>query len=878
MKGRGAAAHAHSSARPKKLGKMDKGMMARLKERRKGKESGKLGLAQVGGRAMQYIEADGGLMGALPPTEEWIKTADVQWLGKEGKWHERRLILVKTMVIMTHINETSIKDQIPLVEVESIEGAPEAIDIDESTLPMPMAKPVTQNSSGLMVVRDVLEEAEEALGFGVSLDEPHEGEESQMSTAAPTPTQGPQPTSRTPSSTNIPFIRGLSQQLNKTQNKSSTSSRNIERVRSGKHMLQGRVQMQDIVLTGVNRLQVFQIHTEKDGYNFGRTYIFQASSVEEAEEWQRLTRMQWHQTVVEASNLSRIGTIRLRVEIFSGSNLFQGFMALLIVGNFIINVVQSEAKFEAGTYWDTLLAQIEIVLTVVFIVELALNLFANWFWRFANDGWSVFDFVVVSLSVMALILDDGASDVNVLRLLRPLRVVRLLGRLRSLRLIINACTRSLIPVSNAFLVTFLITAIYSILGVSFFDNLAPEYFGKFSVALFTMFQIATGDGWASEVSRIMLRRKELCLAVVSEGMYATEDDCWVDFWLREGTSWSQVDTYSHVSRGQIDPVIVIFFSSFVIVVGLTLLNVVVAVLLDNFTAATETEKEDMQQKSINEQAKPLVEHPLDPLLAKLVLHDSTEELSSGISVLFRTFDTSLNGTISREELSEGLRKLKTEQMIHLSEGDFEIMTVGLLDDEGELESVAFELMLRRELSNFIQRHMARQIELSGFHGRQDPTVLFALKKLMLSVDEKLYKTVTKATSLAHAGDMETYKKTLPKSMPQPWNEDLVGSLGNKVNALEARTQRMEDALRLQTTHMEALMRKLDVPIPNSQRRRVMGDSPTPPGLSRTPSDAPNPPMEPLAGLSEELASEALEPGWKGGGDDITTSNTNGFEH
>uniref|UniRef100_A0A6U4UL80 EF-hand domain-containing protein n=1 Tax=Hemiselmis andersenii TaxID=464988 RepID=A0A6U4UL80_HEMAN len=730
----------------------------------------------------------------------------------------------------------------------------------------PMQKAAVYNSGNSLhtsiesIEKDVLEEAEEVLGLGDKGDPntTHEGR-TDSDSAKTSPMRVPEPASRAPSNSSIPFIRGLSQSLLTAQK--GASSRNVERARSGK-VLVGPAQMQDIVLGEVNRLQVFQVHTEQDGYNFGRTYIFQAETVEESDEWQRVIKNAWHAAVVEASNLSRFGALRLRVEIFSGSNIFQGMMALLIVGNFIINVIQAELKYEPGSYWDTLLAQIEIVLTVVFIVELGLNLFANWFSRFVNDGWSVFDFIVVSLSVISLIMDD-ASDVNVLRLLRPLRVVRLLGRLRSLRLIINACTRSLIPVSNAFLVTFLITAIYSILGVSFFDRLAPEFFGRFSLALFTMFQIATGDAWASEVSRVMMRRKEMCLVQIEQGMFEDELECWIESWDKEGTAWSQNDSTELVTRGNIDPIIVLFFSSFVIVVGLTLLNVVVAVLLDNFTAATETEKEDMQQKSINEQAKPLVEHPLDPLLAKLVLHDSSEELSSGIAVLFRTFDTSLNGTISREELSEGLRKLKTEQTIHLSEGDFESMTVGLLDDEGELEAVAFELMLRRELSNFIQRHMARQIELSGFHGRQDPTVLFALKKLMLSVDEKLYKTVTKVTTLAHAGDMESYKKSLPMSMPQPWKEEVGGSMVSKVASLEERTRRIEDALRLQTGHMEALMRKLDVPLPNNQKRRFIGESPNARAASLpTPSDS-SPRMEPLRGDLEVAVGEpANEPGWK----------------
>ena len=50
--------------------------------------------------------------------------------------------------------------------------------------------------------------------------------------------------------------------------------------------------------------------------------------------------------------------------------------------------------------------------------------------------------------------------------------------------------------ANAFLIMALVTSIYAILAVNFYACRQPEYFGSFSRALFTLFQICTGDGWA----------------------------------------------------------------------------------------------------------------------------------------------------------------------------------------------------------------------------------------------------------------------------------------------------------------------------------------------------------------------------------------------
>ena len=71
---------------------------------------------------------------------------------------------------------------------------------------------------------------------------------------------------------------------------------------------------------------------------------------------------------------------------------------------------------------------------------------------------------------------------------------------------INALTAAITPVSSAFLIMGLVTSIYSILGVSFFkhageDGVGRELFGTFFRAIFTMFQVCTGDGWSDDIAR-----------------------------------------------------------------------------------------------------------------------------------------------------------------------------------------------------------------------------------------------------------------------------------------------------------------------------------------------------------------------------------------
>ena len=48
----------------------------------------------------------------------------------------------------------------------------------------------------------------------------------------------------------------------------------------------------------------------------------------------------------------------------------------------------------------------EVVFTVIFALELAINLFGTWFWPFVTDGWAIFDFIVVTVGVVSLIVGE----------------------------------------------------------------------------------------------------------------------------------------------------------------------------------------------------------------------------------------------------------------------------------------------------------------------------------------------------------------------------------------------------------------------------------------------------------------------------------------
>mmetsp|Transcript_4525 Transcript_4525/g.13630 ORF Transcript_4525/g.13630 Transcript_4525/m.13630 type:complete len:752 (-) Transcript_4525:505-2760(-) len=179
----------------------------------------------------------------------------------------------------------------------------------------------------------------------------------------------------------------------------------------------------------------------------------------------------------------------------------------------------------------------------------------------------------------------------------------------------------------------------------------------------------------------------------------------------------------------------VFFISFVIVANWTLLQVVVAVLLENFLSATELARKKRHDKSMIEAGHAVLRHPLDPLLSSLSLFDTPEDLASRISELFKILDGDGSKRLSFEEMREGLLRLRVYPAIALTEEDFERITLErrLCNDDGEVDEMGFQAMMISEFNLYVQRQVSNSLKVVE---RNDPgqagSILLVLKLLNLS--------------------------------------------------------------------------------------------------------------------------------------------------
>jgi voltage-gated sodium channel len=188
--------------------------------------------------------------------------------------------------------------------------------------------------------------------------------------------------------------------------------------------------------------------------------------------------------------------IRAKTRIMHESDTFSMVMAFFIVLGFLSDIAEAQVMPEEGSQTEQSFILFDLLITIVFTIELLINIFAHsddgfrpFYTRLAN--W--FDTLIVVVSVANVILRQAGVELpnaKLLRLLRIGRVVRLFSALKDLQKILNACSSAVIPVCNAFFILLIIASVYAIVGNYYFNTVSPEYFGTFHASLFTMFQVS----------------------------------------------------------------------------------------------------------------------------------------------------------------------------------------------------------------------------------------------------------------------------------------------------------------------------------------------------------------------------------------------------
>jgi voltage-gated sodium channel len=226
---------------------------------------------------------------------------------------------------------------------------------------------------------------------------------------------------------------------------------------------------------------------------------------------------------------------------------FQYFIiGVIVVAAILIGVETSPTL--TGRY-GSLIGVVEMVIQAIFLIEITIRVAACWPRPFAffSNGWNTFDFAVVAASL----LPQAGAFAMVARLARLMRVTRLVSMFPELRLIIGTMVKSIPSMGHVIVLLSMLLYVYAVLGFHFFRQEDPAHWGSLGTALLTLFQMLTLEGWVEIQGEVL-------------------------------------DVY---------PLAWLYFSSFVLVAVFVVVNLFIAVVINNLESVKHEQRADADRAS-----------------------------------------------------------------------------------------------------------------------------------------------------------------------------------------------------------------------------------------------------------------------------------------
>ena len=185
---------------------------------------------------------------------------------------------------------------------------------------------------------------------------------------------------------------------------------------------------------------------------------------------------------------------RTALQRFVETPLFQSVVLALIIVNAVILGAETFAgvKAQAGPW----LTVADRIIVYAFLIEIGLRVIA---WRAAyfRNGWNVFDFLIVAVSIGA-----ATSGLAALRAFRVLRVLRVITVIPRMRVVVSALLDSIPGIASVGVVLALIVYVFAVIAATLYGPDHPDLFGDVFQAMYTLFQVMTLEGWPDIASQV----------------------------------------------------------------------------------------------------------------------------------------------------------------------------------------------------------------------------------------------------------------------------------------------------------------------------------------------------------------------------------------
>uniref|UniRef100_A0A3B4USW6 Voltage-dependent L-type calcium channel subunit alpha n=1 Tax=Seriola dumerili TaxID=41447 RepID=A0A3B4USW6_SERDU len=250
---------------------------------------------------------------------------------------------------------------------------------------------------------------------------------------------------------------------------------------------------------------------------------------------------------------------------------FEYVMFVLIILNTLCLAIQHHGQ---SHLFNCAMDILNMVFTGVFTVEMILKLIAFKPRNYFADAWNTFDALIVVGSVVDIAIteinnteDSARISITFFRLFRVMRLVKLLSRGEGIRTLLWTFIKSFQALPYVALLIAMLFFIYAVIGMQVFGKIAMvdgtqinrnNNFQTFPQAVLMLFRCATGEAW-----------QEIMLACLPGKLCDSESD------YNPGEERTCGSGFA-----------IIYFISFYMLCAFLIINLFVAVIMDNFDYLT----------------------------------------------------------------------------------------------------------------------------------------------------------------------------------------------------------------------------------------------------------------------------------------------------
>ena len=266
-------------------------------------------------------------------------------------------------------------------------------------------------------------------------------------------------------------------------------------------------------------------------------------------------------------NKGLLANVRCVVRKFVNSDLCENFMNLLVIIN---TVTLAMDRYQQPSSESAVMDKLNYIFTSIFTAELSLKLFGLGLVKYLSDSLNYLDSMVVLFSWVEIIFLGGGGAISAFRTLRVfrlvrtvrvLRVARLLRGLQSMMTLMEVISNTMGSFGYIGLMLLIIMLIYALFGMTLFagrwnypDGLPRPNFDSFNNAFISVFQLMTVENWPTLL-------------------------------------------YSGL-RNSFQPLVALYYISFILIGNYILLNMFLAIMLDSFVEVSAAQDDGDDEEVI----------------------------------------------------------------------------------------------------------------------------------------------------------------------------------------------------------------------------------------------------------------------------------------